>query len=132
MFELIINTIDSHNKIQIDSKFILAATLTVLSDFDMAEVWLTGDNGKSMALFTNKDRGMLLFLPDTASPGYSSRETVFPQKEELPIYMKDGQGDTKPVHYFVPLNKGVDALLYFFQNDDKDPTIIWHDDSLSE
>lgn len=95
------------------------------------EVWVTSEDGQSMAALINRDVGWLMYLRWDGDAGFSSRNPNYdgPPDAKTDYYLSNGQRDEYPLAWAFPVSEIRRALDYFKQERKPPPFITWFNDS---
>jgi hypothetical protein len=99
------------------------------SRFD--EVWVESPDGQAMCALINDDLGWLMYLRENGDAGFSSRNSKYtgPADLEIEYCLSNGQRDTYPASWALPVAEVRRALEFFAQEHRPPPWITWHNDS---
>lgn len=80
-----------------------------------AEVWAVTPDGQAMCALINGDLGWLMYLRENGDAGFSSRNPEYtgPADAEIEYYLRNGQWDTYPASWALPVAEVRRALEYF-------------------
>lgn len=95
------------------------------------EVWVESPDGQSMCALINGDRGWLMYLREEGDAGFSSRNPDYagPIDAEIEYYLSNGQRDTYPASWALPVADVQRALEYFKREYRPPAWVTWHNDS---
>lgn len=96
-----------------------------------AEVWVHAPDGQAMAALINDDLGWLMYLRHDGDGGFSSRNPDYtgPADATIEYYLDNGQRDTYPASWALPISVVRRALESFEREHRPPPWISWHNDS---
>jgi hypothetical protein len=103
-------------------------------DIDMSrfdEVWVDLPDGQAMCALINGDVGWLMYLRESGDAGFSSRNPDYagPPNAEIEYFLSNGQLDTYPASWALPVAEVRRALEFFKQKQRPPPWVTWHNDS---
>jgi hypothetical protein len=95
------------------------------------EVWVELPDGQAMCALINGDLGWLMYLRENGDAGFSSRNPSYagPANAEIEYELSNGQRDTYPASWALPLAEVRRALEYFEREQRPPPWVTWHNDS---
>lgn len=96
-----------------------------------AEIWISTNKEDSPSICTliNNERASLMYLRFIGDAGYSARDQIQNDNVMIEFYLNNGQLDKYNITQTIPISDALNALEYFYTNQDMDPRIIWQDDS---
>ena len=94
----------------------------------------SGSIGASVIALTSGGRGWLMFMQEPGGSSFSTRanDACVDSNEELSFTLTNGQVDTYPERWTIPLAQMVDGVVHFVFEGTRDPRLCWHDDSKPE
>ena len=95
------------------------------------EVWVELDDGQALCALINGESGWLMYLRECGDPGFSSRNPDYdgPPDAEQDYYLNNGQRDSYPLAWALPIGEVQRALDYFEREQEPPSFITWHNDS---
>jgi hypothetical protein len=95
------------------------------------EIWIDAPNGQSLCALINGSLGWLMYLRGEGDAGFSSRNPTYdgPPSATIGFYLNNGQIDTYPAAWALPVEQIRRALSYFEQEHKPPPFVHWHNDS---
>src|SRR5687768_11728570 len=89
------------------------------------EVWASAPNGASLCALINGQVGWLMFLRAPEDPGFSSRnpEYIGDPNAEIQYCLANGQVDTYPASWALPLAVVEQALSFFRASGERPPFV---------
>jgi hypothetical protein len=117
------------DEFNINSLSELVSLLEKIKEYKYCEIWLDNGEEKFLALLKNADNAFLTFIDNkNGSDFYSVSPDVKDENEELDFYLSNGQQDFYPIKLVIPLEKGIQALKYFYLTGSLEPNIEWSND----
>lgn len=119
----------------------LHARLAGLRQAHRAEVDLSEANDPretgtffSMLMLTHDDRALLLYFRHDGDAGLTSRDPAHsgPPHAMLDFELSNGQVDSYPAYWTMPLNDAVCALEYAFLHRAPAPWVMWNDEAVQD
>ena len=94
------------------------------------ELWVTSEQGSSLGIFVNGDRGFLMFIRCEEDPGFTTRNPDYngPDSALIEYRLKNGQIDEYPASWALPTKKLRKAVNEFLQSGTLPSGLTWHDD----
>jgi hypothetical protein len=95
-----------------------------------SETWIESPDGQSLCALINGNQGLLVYHSENANSSFSSRNpTYIGQANAMIEYqLNNGQLDTYPAAWALPVSKIREALNYFERERQRPPFIVWHED----
>ncbi len=96
-----------------------------------SEIWEETDDGQALCALINGDLGWLMYLREEGDAGFSSRNPDYRGDPDAKVeyYLSNGQCDTYPLSWALPV-KEVRRALEYFRREQRPPTFIsWHNDA---
>jgi hypothetical protein len=99
------------------------------SQFD--QIWIELPDGQSMSALINGGVGWLMYLRENGDAGFSSRNPSYsgPPTAEIEYKLDNGQHDSYPAAWALPIAEVQQALEYFRRELRPPPFVLWHNDS---
>ncbi len=95
-------------------------------------VWEELPDGQALSALINGEVGWLMYLPDVFGDhaGFSSRNPEYAGAPDAKIeyYQDNGQRDTYPAAWALPVEVVREALAYFKRERRRPPFVVWHED----
>ena len=102
----------------------------------LGEVDDPGESGIffGLLMLTHDDRAVLLYFRYDGDAGLTSRDPAYagPSDAMLDFRLSNGQVDTYPACWTIPLADGVRALEYAFLHRERAPWVTWNDESAQD
>lgn len=94
------------------------------------EIWIDGEHASSLCALIHGELGWLMYLPNEDGGSYSSRNPDYQgdMEAELDFLLSNGQLDSYPLAWCLPLERVEAALNYFKTNGQPPSFVVWHDD----
>lgn len=109
---------------------------THLADVDLYEVDDPGEEGTfyCLAMLTHDDRALLIYFRYAGDAGFSSRDPAYggPIDAMLDFQLSNGQVDTYPAYWTIPLADAMCAMEFACLHRDRAPWVTWNDDSTQD
>jgi hypothetical protein len=96
-----------------------------------SETWVESPDGQALCALVNGDRGWLMYLRHDGDAGFSSRDPDYagPADAEVEYRLSNGQRDSYPASWALPVAEVRRALAYFEEHNRPPPFVTWHNDS---
>ena len=95
------------------------------------EVWTYSADGQSLCALLSGDVGWLMYLRENGDTGFSTRNPNYrgPNDTIIEYRLENGQTDTYPAAWALPVTELQKAVAYFITNAKPAPWLVWHNDS---
>ncbi|MEW6130421.1 MAG: hypothetical protein AB1757_25530 [Acidobacteriota bacterium] len=110
------------------SREFLHRSLSLMSDEEFCEIWITAPEGMSLCCLKNKHKCFLMYLRFEGDSGFTIRNQRTSESELMKFVLSNGQVDFYPSSWTTSYETGKNALEYFYSTKAMDTRLRWNKD----